>query len=73
MQIDYNMMIITNDGVGILKDWKIVWIKHKCKLNCNAVFARYENRDFESDRKYAMDTISYEGLGAWFIIKLSLS
>jgi hypothetical protein len=41
MQIDYNMMIITKDGIGILKDWKILWIKHKCKRNCNAVFARY--------------------------------
>ena len=42
MQIDYNMIgIITKDRVGILKDWKILWIKHKCKRNCNAVFARY--------------------------------
>ena len=25
--VDYNMMIITKDGVGILKDLKILWIK----------------------------------------------
>ena len=61
MQIDYNMMIITKDGVGILKDWKILWIKHKCKRNCNAVFQAVENRDFESVRKYVSDNIQYEG------------
>ena len=32
-----------------------------------------ENRDFESARKYVSDTISYEGLGPWFIITLSLT
>ena len=31
-----------------------------------------ENRDFESARKYVSDTISYKGLGACFIIKMSL-
>jgi hypothetical protein len=46
MQINYNMMIITKDGVGILKDLEILWIKMQMQMKCNAVVASCRKQAF---------------------------